>query len=133
MQPTILLTQISTTLDNNHALDQNARNKEEEKKKGKRAGKDNKIKGGPPRDQGTGNYVPDPAAEGVEHTTLGTMEGRLETYIQGATFDNKGEFKRRTDVTDHGRKDHPKPHYHDATSPNSAKTRGEAIANTSFI
>lgn len=36
------------------------------------------------------------------------------------TFDSDGKFRGRTDVTNHGRGDHPKPHYHDATGSNSA-------------
>ncbi|MBS0272763.1 MAG: hypothetical protein JSR85_09025 [Proteobacteria bacterium] len=89
-------------------------------------GKDNEIKGGPPRDPSTANYLPDPTAEGP-HTTLGIQQSRKEPYIQEATFNEKGEFKGRTDVTDHGRRDHPNPHYHPATSPNSAKNPPQAI------
>lgn len=84
---------------------------EEEKKKGKRAGKDNQIKGGPRRDLKTGEYLSDPAAGGNPHTTIGIKHGSKGPYTQGATFeDNK--FKGRTDVTDHGRNDHPNPHFY---------------------
>src|SRR5262249_6119136 len=100
---------------------------EEKEKKGKRRGKDNEINGGPPRDPKTTDYLPDPAAEGSPHTTLGTRKGKHGPYTQGATFDEKGEFKGRTDVTDHGRKDHPNPHYHSATGSNSANTDPQAI------
>jgi len=65
--------------------------------------------------------LPDPAAEGSAHTTLGTREGRRGAYTQGATFDDEGNFTGRTDVTDHGRNDHFKPHWHPANSPNSVK------------
>lgn len=103
---------------------------ENEKTKGKRRGKDNKIKGGPTRDPETANYLPDPAAEGYPHTTLGTQSGRHETYTQGATFDEKGRFRGRTDVTDHGRpQEHPNPHWHTSTGPNSANTPAQAIPN----
>ena len=74
-------------------------------------------KGGPPRDPKTGNYLPHPNAEGP-HTTLGTRSGRNGEYTQGATFDHNGNFKGRTDVTNHGRGDHTNPHWHPATSPN---------------
>jgi|HubBroStandDraft_1064217.scaffolds.fasta_scaffold288355_2 hypothetical protein len=43
-------------------------------------------KAGPLRDQNTGNYLPDPAAEGP-HTTLGIQNGRNGPSRQGATFD----------------------------------------------
>ena len=75
-------------------------------------------KGGPPRDPKTGNYLPDPSAEGA-HTTLGTRSGRNGDYTQGATFDAKGNFQGRTDVTNHGRGDHVNPHWHPAKGPNS--------------
>ena len=53
-------------------------------------------------------------------TTLGTRTGKDgEPYTQGATFDENGEFKGRTDVTDHGRNDHTDPHFHPATGPGS--------------
>ena len=82
-----------------------------------RAGKDNSPKSDLPRD-GSGNYLPHPEAEGP-HTTLGTRDGSNGPYTQGATFNEKGEFKGRTDVTDHGRADHENPHFHPATGPNS--------------
>ncbi|MFI0434241.1 MAG: RHS repeat domain-containing protein [Parachlamydiaceae bacterium] len=102
---------------------------QEEVDKGKRKGKDNEIQGGPPRDPCNPNYLPDPTAEGP-HTTLGIQQGRKGSYIQGATFDEKGEFKGRTDVTDvtdHGRGDHPNPHYPPASGPNSAKSPARTI------
>jgi hypothetical protein len=95
--------------------------------KGREKGKDNEIKGGPPRDKNTGNYLPDPAAEGSEHTTLGNKQGRRGPYTQGATFDNKGKFRGRTDVTNHGRSDHPNPHYHTETGQNSANSPPQPI------
>lgn len=88
--------------------------KEEKKKK-------NNSKGGPPRDGSTSDYLPDPAAEGsLGHTRFGTRSGSSGKYTQGSTFNEKGEFIRRTDVTSHGRADHENPHFHDATSPNGA-------------
>ena len=90
-------------------------------RKGRKRGRDNGIRGGPARDPKTANYLPDPTAEGA-HTTLGVRQGDNGNYTQGATFDAKGEFKGRTDVTDHGRADHPSPHYHPAVGPNSVKT-----------
>jgi RHS repeat-associated protein len=100
---------------------------EEKEKKGRRRGKDNEMKGGPPRDPKTADYLPDPAAEGSPHTTFGTREGRKGPFTQGATFDEKGKFKGRIDVTDHGRRDHPNLHYHHETGPNSARTDAEPI------
>ena len=100
---------------------------EGKEKKGRKKGKDNEMKGGPPRDPKTTDYLPDPAADGTPHTTLGKKDGRYEPYTQGATFDETGEFRGRTDVTDHGRSDHPKPHYHPATGPNSANSDPEPI------
>lgn len=91
--------------------------------------KPNNVKGGPPRDPLTSDYLPDPAAEGVAHTTVGTRNGSKGTYTQGATFDEHGEFKGRTDVTNHGRRDHPDPHYHPATGRNSANSDAEPIKN----
>lgn len=91
-------------------------------------GNDNEINGGPPRDPATANYLPDPTAEGA-HTTIGIREGGHGPYTQGATFDEAGEFQGRTDVTNHGRRDHPNPHYHPATSPNSAKTPPQPLEN----
>lgn len=80
------------------------------------------LKGGPRRDPKAGDaYVADPAAEGSSHTTIGVRTGRRSgNYLQGATFDENGEFQGRTDVSDHGRpKDHPHvPHWHPAKSPN---------------
>lgn len=86
-------------------------------KKGKRAGKDNDPKSTLPKDK-SGNYLPDPKATG-SHTTLGEREGRNGgNYTQGATFDENGKFKGRTDVTDHGRPhDHENPHWHPAIGP----------------
>ena len=72
--------------------------------------------------------MPDPAAEGP-HTTFATQYGRKGPYTQGATFDEKGEFQGRTDVTDHKRGDHPNPHYHPATGPDSADSPAEPIPN----
>jgi len=86
---------------------------------------DKKSPGAPkstlPRDPKTGNFLPDPKAQGA-HTTLGVREGRKSSYTQGATFDASGKFKGVTDVTDHGRKDHPAPHFHPATSENGIKS-----------
>jgi len=83
-------------------------------------------RGGPPREPGTGNYLPDPDATGP-HTTLGTHVGSDgKPYTQGATFDKDGNFLGRTDVTDHGRADHTNPHFHPATGPNSAKSPAQA-------
>ena len=98
-------------------------------KKGRKSGYDNKIKGGPPRDQNTANYLPDIAAEGSSHTTLGIEKGRkVGLYVQGATFDANGEFKGRTDVTDHGRpQNHHNPHFHPAHAPNGCETRSFPI------
>jgi len=76
-------------------------------------GKDNEPKSTLPRDK-SGNYLPDADADGA-HTTLGTRQGNNGDYTQGATFDNTGQFTGRTDVTDHGRKDHDSPHVHPAT------------------
>ena len=59
---------------NNEAVIEEAETEKE--KKGKRKGKDNEIKGGPPRDPKTGNYLPDPAAEGKPHTTLGIRNSK---------------------------------------------------------
>jgi uncharacterized protein RhaS with RHS repeats len=75
-------------------------------------------RGGPPRDPGTANFTPLPGAVGP-HTTLGTRSGRSGDYTQGATFDATGRFTGRTDVTNHGRRDHTNPHFHPATGPNS--------------
>ncbi|KAA3609490.1 MAG: hypothetical protein DWQ01_09155 [Planctomycetota bacterium] len=47
-------------------------------------------RGGPPREPGAGNYVPDPKASGP-HTTLGARAGKDgKQYTQGATFDEEG-------------------------------------------
>jgi hypothetical protein len=98
-------------------------------RKGKRKGKDNAIKGGPLRDSKTGNYLPVSNAERTAHTTIGIRMGREGPYTQGATFNDKGEFTKRTDVTNHGRNDHHQPHYHDATAPNAADSPPISITN----
>ena len=73
-----------------------------------------------PRDK-AGNYLPHPEAQGP-HTVTGTRTGTDGVpYTQGATFDEKGNFTGRTDVTDHGRGDHANPHFHPAKSPNSVQ------------
>jgi len=73
-----------------------------------------------PRDP-AGNYTPHPDAEGP-HSTLGTRVGHDGVpYTQGATFGANGEFKGRTDVTNHGRADHANPHFHPATGPASTR------------
>jgi hypothetical protein len=82
----------------------------ETENKGRRAGRDNEIKGGPSRDPKIADYLPDPLAEGSPHTTLGTRQGKYEDYTQGATFNGQGKFEGRTDVTNHGRGDHPPVH-----------------------
>ena len=95
--------------------------------KGRKRGKDNQTRGGPLRDPKTANYLPDPQAEGTPHTTIGTRDAKYGPYTQGATFDEKGEFKERIDVTAHGRYDHPNPHFHLATSPNGADSPAQPI------
>ncbi|MBI4603881.1 MAG: hypothetical protein HY721_18145 [Planctomycetes bacterium] len=81
-------------------------------------GKHNEPRSDLPRD-GAGNYLPDPEATGA-HSTLGTRIGQDgKPYPQGATFDENGNFVGRTDVTNHGRADHPNPHFHPATGPAS--------------
>jgi uncharacterized protein RhaS with RHS repeats len=82
-------------------------------------GSDNTPRSTLPRDE-SGNYLPDADADG-SHTTLGVRQGSNgETYTQGATFDQDGNFTGRTDVTDHGRpSNHSSPHVHPATGPNS--------------
>ncbi|MBA3603241.1 MAG: RHS repeat-associated core domain-containing protein [Parachlamydiaceae bacterium] len=98
-----------------------------ERKKKKKA---NNVKGGPPRDPLTSDYLPNSAAAGNPHTTFGTRQStNTGPYRQGATFDANGDFKGRTDVTNHGRGDHPNPHYHPATGPNSASSPAEPIRN----
>jgi len=77
-------------------------------------------KGGPPREPGTGNYLPDPAAQGP-HTTLGQRSSENGDYTQGATFDKDKKFQGRTDVTDHGCHDHQNPHWHPENGPNKVK------------
>jgi len=73
-----------------------------------------------PRDK-AGNYLPHPEAQGP-HTVTGTRIGTDGVpYTQGATFDEKGNFTGRTDVTDHNRGDHVDPHFHPAASPNSVQ------------
>lgn len=109
---------------NNEAVIEDVESAKE--KKGKRKGKDNETKGGPPRDP-QGNYLPDPAAENNPHTNLGTRNGSEGPYIQGTTFDQNGKFKGRTDATNHGRHDHFSPHYHPATGSNSVKSGPHAI------
>ena len=83
------------------------------------AGKDNNPKSTLPRDK-SGNYLSDPEATGP-HTTLGVRKGRSESYTQGATFDENGNFVGRTDVTNHGRSDHKNPHFHESDGPNKTK------------
>ena len=100
-----------------------------EEKKGRRKGSDNGTKGGPARDPSTKDYLADPAAEGTFHTTLGNRNGGHGPYTQGATLDDKGEFRGRTDVTNHGRTDHPSPHYHPATSPNGVAPGPHPLPN----
>ncbi len=112
---TYLACDIYDKLDNNAKMDENEREAKEEKKKVKGQGKDNAPNsGGPPRDK-QGNYLPDPTAVG-SHSTIDIKEGRAGPYVQGATYDDSGKFTRRTNVTDHGRRDHVKPHYHNAVS-----------------
>jgi hypothetical protein len=79
-------------------------------------------RGGPPRAE-NGDYLPDPKAEGP-HTTIGTRTSSKtgDPYRQGATFDGEGEFKGRTDVSDHGRSDHADPHWHPATGPGGVES-----------
>ncbi|HEY6115012.1 MAG TPA: hypothetical protein VI172_03555, partial [Candidatus Dormibacteraeota bacterium] len=67
------------------------------------------------------------------HTTLGVREGRKGSYTQGATFDSKGNFKGVTDVTTHGRGDHPNPHFHPAKGPNSIKKGPHPLPNPEDI
>jgi RHS repeat-associated protein len=88
-------------------------------------GSANSPKSSLPRDK-QGNYLPDPKAQGA-HTTLGTRQGRNGDYVQGATFDKAGNFKGRTDVTNHGRGDHSNPHFHPANGPNSVKKGDHSI------
>lgn len=84
-----------------------------------------KIKNAPksdlPRGPG-GEYLPHPDAVGP-HSTIGTRMGSDGNhYRQGATFDGNGNFRGRTDVTDHGsphRPGHVNPHHHPATGPAS--------------
>jgi RHS repeat-associated protein len=60
----------------------------------------------------TGKPAKDKEATGP-HTTLGTKEGRKDTYTQGAEFDGDGNLVKRIDYTDHGRpQNHTNPHQH---------------------
>lgn len=83
----------------------------------KGAGKNNTPRSTVPRGK-NGDFLPDPAATGRSHTTVGTREGRRGSYRQGASFDAEGEFKGLTDVTTHGR-GHPDPHFHPAKGSDS--------------
>lgn len=59
-------------------------------------------------------HAPDPAATGP-HTVLGTRNNTKTSptpYRQGITYSEAGNPVGRTDVTTHGRGDHPNPHYH---------------------
>jgi hypothetical protein len=53
----------------------------------------------------------------VAHTQLGTRtsksQARNPTDKQWMEFNRQGKRVRQTDYTDHGRKTHPNPHYHD--------------------
>ncbi len=71
----------------------------------------------------TSDYLPDQAAEGHAHTTFGMRKSKNSgPYLQGATFDESGNFEWRTDVTDHARpNEHPSPHRHKAKSPNGVE------------
>jgi RHS repeat-associated protein len=84
-------------------------------------GNKNAPKSDLPRGKG-GEYKPHPDAEGA-HSTIGTRVGSDGAqYRQAATFDDKGKFLGRTDVTDHGspqRPGHTNPHHHPATGPAS--------------
>ena len=68
-------------------------------------------------------HAPDPASAGYPHTTVGTRtdpKASPAPYKQGITYDANGNPVGRTDVTNHGRGDHPNPHWHpyDPTIPN---------------
>lgn len=83
-----------------------------------------------PRDS-AGNYLPDPNAQGA-HSVIGTRVGSDGVpYRQAATFDEKGKFEGRTDVTDHGRADHVDPHFHPAKAPNSVEAGAGKPVDTS--
>jgi len=90
-------------------------------------GKANAPRSTLPRDK-AGNHLPDPTAEGA-HTTLGTRVSSEtgQPYRQGATFDAQGQFRGRTDVTNHGRADHPNPHFHPATGPGGVRPGAHPI------
>lgn len=54
-------------------------------------------------------------------------QGSVGPYTQEAIFDKNGRFQSRTNVTNHGRRDHPNPRYHPATGPNSANNPSQSI------
>lgn len=88
---------------------------------GRGAGKLNAPRGTLARGPG-GEYLAHPGAVGP-HSTIGTRIGSDGMpYRQGATFDGSGNFRGRTDVTNHGspqRPGHTNPHHHPATGPAS--------------
>jgi hypothetical protein len=107
-------------------LDRDSNSENHQEPRGGKPKRSNNANGGPPRDPLTSDYLPDPAAAGYPHTTLGIRQGSRGPYGQGATFEN-GKFQGRTDLTDHGRGDHPNPHFHPATGPNSAGSPAQPI------
>lgn len=48
------------------------------------------------------------------HTQIGSRKGRKGTYTQTLEWGRNGKPVKRTDWTDHGRKDHKNPHSHRA-------------------
>ena len=55
----------------------------EEIPKGRRRGKDNETRGGPPRDPKTANYLPDPQAEGAAHINIGVIQAEYGARPKG--------------------------------------------------
>jgi ankyrin repeat protein len=63
-----------------------------------------------PNKRGVG--IPDPEAQGVRHTQLGTRERKKYSYTKAREFDEHGIAVRDIEFTDHHRKDHSNPHQH---------------------
>jgi hypothetical protein len=101
--------------EDNNKQNNNSKSDNQQEQGGSKSNPD-RTSNDPLRRDANGKSIPDPEAEGVAHTQLGTKTSKSQAgnpkYGQGMEFDKNGTSVRRLDQTNHGRSDHPNPQEH---------------------
>jgi RHS repeat-associated protein len=124
----LLLPRCSCATPNNQNTNKqqnNNNNSKSENAAGEQGGsKDTRTAQDPLRKDANGKAIPDPEAQGADHSQLGTKTSNSQAgnpqYKQAMEYDANGNPVRRVDFSNHGRSDHPNPHEH-PIDPNTGK------------